>query len=65
MSRAFRCRFCGPLNDLPAWRLDRRGDAVVDWACDLHLVIVAAGLQRDGERTELVLTAFEGSDRDA
>jgi hypothetical protein len=56
VSRAVRCRFCGPLNDLPAWRAERRGDAVVAWACDVHLVIVLAGLQRQFERTEVVVT---------
>lgn len=52
--RAYRCPFC----DRPVgWRLDRRGDAVVTWACHLHLSLVAEVSQRPGERTELVLTS--------
>ena len=50
---ASRCEVC----DLdPRWRLDRRGDAVVSWACDPHLAEVCHRLQRDSEITELVVT---------
>ncbi len=56
MSRAFRCRYCPDRPDrLPDWRLERRGDAVVEWSCDTHLPGVAEMMQRSGERTELVL----------
>jgi hypothetical protein len=33
----------------------RRGDVVVSWACDDHLVIVCERLQRDFEVTELIV----------
>lgn len=53
MSLAFRCEVC---DGDPTWRLLRRGDAVVSWACPPHLSQVADGLQRDFEVTELVVT---------
>lgn len=56
MSRAFRCRYC---DRLPTWRLDRHGDAVVDWSCDQHLAGVAEMLKRPHERTQLTLTVTE------
>jgi hypothetical protein len=53
MSEPWTCRMC-PAE--PRWRLERRGDAVVSWACNDHLAVVASGLQRDWEITELVVT---------
>lgn len=50
--RAFRCEVC---DGEPRWRLDRRGDAVVSWACPEHLAAVSERLQRDWEITELVI----------
>jgi hypothetical protein len=37
------------------WRLDRRGDAVVSWACPADLSTVLDRLQRDWEVTEVVV----------
>lgn len=54
-SYAFRCRTC---DGSPHWRLERRGDAVVSWACGNHLGLVAAALQRSHETTELAVTPF-------
>lgn len=34
----------------------RRGDVVISWACDDHLVHVVKDLQRDNEITELIVT---------
>ena len=59
MSRAFRCgvEVCREL--MPDWRIQRRGDAVVSWACDNHLARVCRELQREWEpRTELVVTVY-------
>ncbi len=53
MSLAFRCEVC---DGAPGWRLERRGDAVVSWACSSHLAEVCRGLQRDHEITELMIT---------
>ncbi len=63
MSLAFRCHFC---DRDPAWRLDRRGDAVASWSCHPHLALTAEVLQRPWERTELVLTSLPlpGGDTD-
>lgn len=55
MSRAHRCETC---DSLPAWRLERVGDAVVTWVDDRHLPEVLRRLQRSWERTEVVVTAF-------
>jgi hypothetical protein len=52
MSRAFRCEIC---DKTPHWRLDRRGDAVVSWACNDDLAEVCRRLQRHFEVTELVV----------
>lgn len=50
---AFRCEIC---HGEPRWRIERRGDAVVSWACDPHLADVCHRMQRDSEITELVVT---------
>jgi hypothetical protein len=49
---------CGECDAEPAWCLERRGDAAIDWACGEHLGVVALDLQRDPEVTELVVTLF-------
>jgi hypothetical protein len=61
VSRAYRCRFSPDQcpDREPRWRLDRRGDAAVDWACDQHLAGVVEMLQRPHERTELVIRPHE------
>ena len=51
-TRAYRCQGC---DGLPNWRLDRRGDAVVSWACDDDLIPLLRELQRSFERTEIVV----------
>lgn len=53
MSFAFRCEIC---QVTPWWRIERRGDAVVSWACRDHLSGVAERLQRSWEVTEVVVT---------
>jgi len=53
LGAAFRCLICGLI---PRWRLDRRGDAVVTWACDGDLAEVCHRLQRINEISELVVT---------
>jgi hypothetical protein len=68
MSRAYRCRYSPDQcpDREPRWRLDRLGDAAVDWACDQHLAGVVELLQRPWEKTEVVVRAAEqpeGSDR--
>ncbi len=50
---AYCCEVCG--TNTPTWRLDRRGDAVVTWACNLDLAEVCRRLQRPRERTEVVV----------
>jgi hypothetical protein len=50
MSAAYRCETC---EGEPLWRIERWGDAVVSWACAVHLCIVCEGLQRDWEITQL------------
>jgi hypothetical protein len=50
---AFRCGWC---TGIPAWRVLRRGDAEVTWACARDLDAECCRLQRDGEVTELVVT---------
>ena len=42
--------------DLPRWRIERRGDAVVSWSCNQDLSEVCLRLQRDHEITELVVS---------
>ena len=54
LSRAYCCEVCDDPD--PRWNLTRLGDVVTTWACDGHLAIAAAGLQRDHEVTELVVT---------
>jgi hypothetical protein len=50
---AYRCEICD--DDRPMWRLDRRGDAAVSWACTRHLSEVCDRMQRGYEVTELVV----------
>lgn len=51
---AFHCAVC---NGKARWRIDRYGDAVVSWACEPHLTLECAFLQRDWEdRTRLEVT---------
>lgn len=50
---AFRCETC---DCDPMWRITRRGDAVVTWACVAHLSEACERFQRDWEITELVVT---------
>jgi hypothetical protein len=57
VSLAYRCRYCEDPNRQPTWRLDRRGDGVVDWSCDQHLAATVEMLQRPWERTELIISA--------
>lgn len=53
MSYAYRCQE----DDGDAqWRIERRGDVVVTWACGDCLPTVCDGLQRPWEATELVVT---------
>lgn len=54
MSRAFRCEVC---DGDPTWRISRRVDAVVSWACDEDLYTVCHRLQRDWEVSELVVVS--------
>jgi hypothetical protein len=49
---AYHCAECGVG---AAWRVTRRGDGVVSWACPQHLAAVCDGMQRDDEVTELVV----------
>jgi hypothetical protein len=53
MSYAHRCEVCAGIY---RWRVLRRGDAVVSWACPAHLTEVCDRLQRGWEVTELVVT---------
>ena len=53
MSYAGLCQVC---NSDPIWRVERRGDAAVSWACNDDLIFVCQDLQRDWEITELVVT---------
>jgi hypothetical protein len=58
---AYRCRVCaGP----PTWRLDRHGDAVVDWSCDDHLQLAAEDLKRPFERSVFTLTVTRSDEHD-
>lgn len=52
MPMACHCAKCGAG---AAWRVMRRGDGVVSWACPQHLAAVCDGMQRDDELTELVV----------
>lgn len=54
MSLAGCCGRCDVAS--PQWRIERRGDAIVSWSCDLDLSDVCADLQRPHEITELVVT---------
>lgn len=49
---------CGVCLSDPTWRIERRGDAVVSWACDDDLATECHNLRRDWERTELVISSF-------
>ena len=51
---AFCCAVCDSPD--PTWRIVRRGDAVVSWACQDDLSTVCFGLQRDWEKTQLIVT---------
>lgn len=57
VSYAYRCEVCARP---PLWRVERRGDAVISWACmdPGHLVSVLYGLQRFDRPhpTELIVT---------
>jgi hypothetical protein len=56
MSYAYRCEVCAAM---PLWRIERRGDATVSWACmnSGHLVTVMDRLlQPWRNRTELIVT---------
>jgi hypothetical protein len=50
VSAAYRCETC---EGDPLWTIERVGDAVVSWACALHLSTVCEGLQRDWEVSQL------------
>lgn len=52
MSWSNRCPLCSgsPPDEMPEWRLDRHGDAVISWSCDEHLGAVMRGLQRPQDR---------------
>jgi hypothetical protein len=50
---AFTCGVCAA--NEPTWRIDRRGDAAVSWACDDHLAQECTAMQRDWEVSELVV----------
>jgi hypothetical protein len=45
---------CGECDGERAWTITRP-DAVVSWACDQHLGVVCASLQRDWEVTRLMV----------
>lgn len=49
---------CGQCDGEPGWRITRRGDGVISWACNEHLATECDSLQRDFEVTELVLTHY-------
>lgn len=53
MSLAYRCEVCDAGG--PRWVIERRGDAVITWACDAHLAEVCLALQRAWERTGLAV----------
>lgn len=53
MNAAYVCAQC---RQQPFWRIERVGDAVVSWACDIDLARECKDLQRDGETTRLMLT---------
>lgn len=54
-----RCAIC---NQEASWSIERRGDAVVSWACNDHLVNEVTLLQRSFERTALTVREFWGDD---
>jgi SH3-like domain-containing protein len=51
---AYACGVCAASK--PEWRILRRGDAAVSWACDAHLAQECIAMQRDWEVSELVIT---------
>lgn len=53
MSLAYCCEVCGGWR--PKWRLERRGDAVIMWACNMHLLVTIVKMQRKDEETEIVV----------
>lgn len=53
MSLAYRCEIC---EDEPEWVLERRGDAVITWACGTDLNEVMRNLQRHWERTQVTVS---------
>jgi hypothetical protein len=55
MSLAYRCGTC---DGEPVWTITRRGDVVVTEACNDHLAVECARLQRDHEVTELVVVDY-------
>lgn len=50
--RAFCCQVC---DGYATWRLERRGDVAISWACNEHLPRIALDLQRAHEWTHLNL----------
>jgi hypothetical protein len=54
MGWAFCCAECATAKY--RWRIERRGDAVVTWACTSHLAAVMIDMQRGWERTQLLVT---------
>lgn len=46
---------CGECDGDPSWRITRRGDVAVTWACDNHLAHECHRFQRDWEITELCI----------
>lgn len=54
---AFECEYCAPIDHTrAAWRIERVGDVVVAWACDVHLGLTCNRLQRDDEITVLCVS---------
>lgn len=51
---AYTCGVCAV--GKPEWRILRRGDAAVSWACGAHLAQECVAMQRDWEVSELVIT---------
>ena len=50
---AWRCATC---DGHGSWRILRRGDAAVTWACHEHLSREAMRLQRASDNTQLLVT---------
>lgn len=58
----YTCLLCGEQN--PRWRLDRRGDAVVVWACTDHLVpVLLDTLPANEHRDQATVTDLHNSTR--